>query len=69
MTKTKKESITTELEALEKIVEWFESQKEINVEKSLEKAKQGALLVKSLKSELKEVENQFEEVIESLQEH
>lgn len=65
--KTKKENIADSLEQLEGIVKWFESQERLDVEKSLEKAKQGAFLVKSLRERLKEAENEFNEVVLSLE--
>lgn len=64
----KQESITDQLGQLEKIVKWFEGQKEVDVEKGLEKMKEGAVLIKQLKSRLKEVENEFEEVKKGLEE-
>lgn len=64
----KQESINDQLGQLEKIVKWFEGQQEVDVEKGLEKMKEGALLIKALKSRLKEVENEFEEVRKDLEE-
>ncbi len=58
----KQHSINEQLGQLETIVKWFEGQKEVDVEKGLEKMKEGAVLIKALKSRLKEVENEFEEI-------
>ena len=55
-------SIKEQLGQLEDIVKWFEAQKEVDVEKGLDKMKEGAVLIKQLKSRLKEVENEFEEI-------
>lgn len=65
---TKQQSINEQLGQLETIVKWFESQKEVDVEKGLEKMKEGAGLIKQLKSRLKEVENEFEEIKKGLDE-
>ncbi len=64
---TKQQSINEQLGQLETIVKWFEGQKEVDVEKGLEKMKEGAVLIKSLKSRLKEVENEFEEIKKDLE--
>ncbi len=61
-------NLTESLKKLEKIVEWFESQKEIDVEKGLEKVKEGVQLIKASKERLKKVENEFEEVKKELEE-
>lgn len=63
-----KESLTTSLKALEEIVQWFDAQDEVDVEKGLTKVKEGAALIKSTKKQLKEVENEFEEVKKDLTE-
>ncbi len=63
----KQQSINEQLGQLETIVKWFEAQKEVDVEKGLEKMKAGAILIKSLKSRLKEVENEFEEIRQGLE--
>ena len=64
----KQATIQDQLSQLESIVKWFEAQKEIDVEKGLEKMKAGAVLIKSLKSRLKSVENEFEEIKKDLEE-
>lgn len=64
----KQETINEQLGQLETIVKWFEAQKEVDVEKGLEKMKEGAGLIKQLKSRLKEVENEFEEIKKGLDE-
>jgi exonuclease VII small subunit len=59
-------SIKEQLGQLEDIVKWFEVQKEVDVEKGLDKMKAGVVLIKQLKSRLKEVENEFEEIKKDL---
>ena len=63
---TKKQTIKQSLEKLEAIAAWFEREKDIDVEEGLAKVKEGAVLVKMLRAELKDVENQFEEVKKDL---
>lgn len=58
----KKINIKESLSKLEQIVGWFEKQADVDVEEGLEKVKEGAVLIKSLKGCLKEVENEFEEI-------
>jgi len=60
------ENINNSLEKLEKIVEWFNSQQDVDVEEGLKKVKEGAELISKLKSKLKKVENDFQEVKKSL---
>jgi len=61
MTK-EKNKLSKELKDLEEIVRWFEEQQEVDIETGLTKAREGAKLIKSLKAQLKEVENEFEEI-------
>jgi exonuclease VII small subunit len=63
-----KTNLSESLKELEKIVEWFEGQEEIDAEKGLEKVKEGAKLIKSSKERLKKVENEFKEVKRGLEE-
>lgn len=62
-----KTNLSESLKKLEKIVDWFESQEEIDVEKGLEKVKEGVKLIKTSKERLKRVENEFEEVKKELE--
>jgi len=59
---SKKVDINKSLKDLEDISNWFESQKELDVEEGLKKVKDGALLIKDLKESIREVENEFEEI-------
>ncbi len=58
----KKINIKENLSKLEAIADWFEKQKDIDVEAGLEKVKEGALLIRELKGRISEVENEFKEI-------
>lgn len=62
-----KQNLSESLKKLEAITDWFESQQEIDVEKGLEKVKEGVQLIKSSRERLKEVENEFENVKKELE--
>ena len=63
-----KTNLSESLKKLEEIAEWFESREEIDVEKGLEKVKEGAKLIKASKERLKKVENEFEEIKREMEE-
>ena len=67
MEKEKKKKINTALSRLEEIVAWFERQKNVDVEEGIRKVKEGAVIIKDLRTRLKKVENEFEEVKKSLE--
>ena len=52
---------------LEEIVEWLENQEEVDVEKGIEKVKEGVKLIKASRERLKKVENEFDEVKKELE--
>ncbi len=54
--------LTKTLKELHTIVEWFEDQESVDIEKGLKKVKEAAELIKLSKSRLKEVENEFKEI-------
>ena len=60
-------NLSESLKKLEEITQWFNSQEEVDVEKGLEKVKEGAKLIKASRERLKEVENQFEDVKRELE--
>ncbi|MEI8103572.1 MAG: exodeoxyribonuclease VII small subunit [Candidatus Moraniibacteriota bacterium] len=64
----KKVSLGENLKKIEEIVNWLESQGEVDVEQALEKIKEGAALIKESKLRLKSVENEFEEIKKELEE-
>lgn len=59
-------NLTEMMKKLRAITEWFESQEEIDVEKGIEKVKEGAELIKASKERLRELENEFEDVKKKL---
>lgn len=63
----KKEHLGAALKKLEEIVAWFEKQEEVDVEKGLEKIREGAALIKTSKERLRSVENEFEEIKKDLE--
>jgi exodeoxyribonuclease VII small subunit len=63
----KKESLSEALKRLEHIVSWFDEQEAVDVEKGLEKVKEGAELIRASRKRLKEVENEFEIVKKELE--
>jgi len=65
---SKETNLTQSLKKLEEIVAWFENQEEVDVEKGLEKVREGAGLIKASKKRLKKAENEFEEVKKELEE-
>lgn len=58
----KKFNLKESLRKLNEIVDWFESQEEVDVEAGLEKVKEGAALVKDCKICLAGIENEFEKI-------
>lgn len=63
-----KNNLKESLQELEQIIDWFEKQEEVDVEAGLEKVKQGVSLIKSSKTRLKKLENEFETVKQDLEE-
>ncbi len=66
MPKSESTNLTDTIKKLRTITEWFESQSEVDVERGLEKVKEGAELIKTGRTRLKELENEFEEVKKKL---
>lgn len=58
--------LTETLKKLRTIAQWFESQEEVDVEKGIEKIKEGAELIRAGRTRLKELENEFEELKKKL---
>lgn len=50
------------LKEISSILEWFDSQEELDVELALEKIKKAGELIKSSKKRLVEIENEFKEI-------
>lgn len=60
-------SLNQNLKTISKIVEWFESQEELDIEEGLKKAKEATEVIKETKKMLKEAENEFEEIKKTLE--
>lgn len=58
----KKIDINDSLKKLEGIADWFEKEESVDVEKGMEKVKEGVTLIKQLRGRLKEVQNEFNEI-------
>ncbi|MEA3296022.1 MAG: exodeoxyribonuclease VII small subunit [Patescibacteria group bacterium] len=56
------------LKKLKEIIVWFDNQEEIDVETALEKVKQGVVLIKESRGQLKQLENEFEKVKQDIDE-
>jgi len=55
-------NLSDNLKKLSEITEWFEGQKDIDIEEGLKKVKEAVALIKASKERLKAVENEFEEI-------
>lgn len=62
-------NLSESLKKLEGITEWFNDQQEVDVEKGLEKVKEGVQLIKASRARLQEVENEFEDVKKELEDN
>lgn len=66
--KTKTKSLQASLKELESITKWFEQHEDLDIEQALLKAREGARLIKELRSSLANVQNEFQEITEDLKE-
>ena len=55
----KVKSFKQHLKEIATILEWFDTQEELDVEEALEKVKEASVLIKASKKRLEEVENEF----------
>ena len=65
MDKTKTEKVGNlkdNFQKITEIIDWFEKQKEIDIEEGLNKIKEAVKLIKVSKNRLKSIENEFEEI-------
>ena len=62
-----KTSLGDSLIKIQEIIAWFDNQEEVDVEKGLDKIKEGAGLIKESRTRLKEIENEFEIVKKELE--
>lgn len=65
---SKKTDFKQQLEELEKIVEWFESE-EVDIDKALEKFERGMELASDLEKQLSDMENKVQEITRKFNEH
>jgi len=56
------------LQEIADILEWFDSQEELDVEQALEKVKKAEVLIKTSKKRLGEIENEFNEIKTKIEE-
>ncbi|MDD3006975.1 MAG: exodeoxyribonuclease VII small subunit [Candidatus Pacebacteria bacterium] len=68
MPKETKNNLSESLKKLEQISAWFDEQEEIDLEKGLLKVKEGARLIKESRAQLKNIENEFEEIKAEMEE-
>lgn len=62
-----KVNLSDSLKKVQEIIRWFDNQEEVDVEKGLEKIKEGTVLIKESRARLKEIENEFEVVKKELE--
>ncbi|OGI14525.1 MAG: hypothetical protein A3E38_00305 [Candidatus Moranbacteria bacterium RIFCSPHIGHO2_12_FULL_54_9] len=60
-------NLSESLKKVQEIIRWFDTQEEVDVEKGLEKIKEGTALIKVSRTRLKEIENEFEVVKKELE--
>lgn len=60
--KEESKNLNSSLKKLGEITEWFEGQEEVDVEEGLKKVKEAVELIKTSKSRLKKIENEFKEI-------
>lgn len=62
-----KMNLSDSLKKVQEIINWFDTQEEVDVEQGLEKIKEGTVLIKESRTRLKEIENEFEVVKKDLE--
>lgn len=62
-----KMNLSESLKKVQEIIAWFDGQEDVDVEKGLEKIKEGTVLIKESRTRLKEIENEFEVVKKDLE--
>ncbi|MFZ2187368.1 MAG: hypothetical protein WAV46_01945 [Candidatus Moraniibacteriota bacterium] len=62
-----KVNLSDSLKKVQEIIRWFDNQEEVDVEKGLEKIREGTVLIKESRTRLKEIENEFEVVKKELE--
>ena len=64
--KNSQPNVSEQLQALQKIADWFDAQTEVDVETGLKKVKEAAALISASQARLKEIENEFIEIKKDL---
>lgn len=62
MPKEDSQNLNNNLKRLAEITKWFDNQEEVDVEEGLKKVKEAVGIIKTSKTRLKEIENEFEEI-------
>lgn len=57
-----KKSLSENLKKLLVISNWFEEMKEVDIEEGLKKVKEAVAIIKNSRTQLQEIENEFEEI-------
>ena len=60
-------NLNENLKKLSQIVNWFENQSDLDIEKALDYVKEGASLVKISRERLTQIENEFREIKKDIQ--
>lgn len=68
MAEKNKKNLKSNLQHIAKIVEWFESQEEIDLEEALLKVKEAEEYIRVSKERLKEIDNEFREIKKKMEE-
>jgi len=68
MTTKEPKNFKHHLEEIARILEWFDSQEELDVEQALAKVEKAAGLIKASKKRLTEIENKFKEIKKEVEE-
>lgn len=63
-----KESLDKDIKKLTEISNWFEDQKDIDIELGLKKVKEASQIIKKTRKRFKEIENEFEEIKKQIEE-
>ena len=65
---SKQTNLTTNLQKLSEIADWFDQQESVDIEEGLVKVKAAAVLIKESKQRLQAIENEFIEIKKSIEE-
>lgn len=68
MVKKETKTFKKHLEEIAEILQWFDSQEELDVEEAIEKIKNISVLIKASKNRLAEIENEFKILKDEIEE-